>query len=249
MNYMLMLDFGTVLTGGLGFALFIAVGLILSGVIVSLFPNIPEYALRKILHVVAFTGVFFLYWMISTPWDVVVLLVICGILIIPLLKIVEKTHLIPWFFVEKSTGEIGRSLVVFLLSQALIVAVFEGLYGQRWLVCCQILMWGMGDAAAAIFGHLFGKTKITWPLADQEKTYVGCFVCIVFAFIGALLGCGAGYVFKNVVVTTFPLGLFSLLGISVVVSLVEVFSKKGRDTLWMPLVASVLLHIMSRIIW
>ena len=122
-----------------------------------------------------------------------------------------------------------------------IVALGWGLAGERAIAAAAILMWGIGDAAAALVGIYFGKHVVKLPIADGKKTWEG--TCAMF--LSALI-CGFG-------IFTVLKGVSPALAFSVCVptaaisALVELASKDGNDTVWVPLVtvaALALFHML-----
>ena len=81
-----------------------------------------------------------------------------------------------WFadlFIEKRPGEIKRSLVLLFTTFAVLTAVGWGLLSKQMITATAILMWGVGDAAAAIVGIPFGGHKVKIKLADGKKSWEG----------------------------------------------------------------------------
>ena len=69
----------------------------------------------------------------------------------------------PWFekfFVQKSKGEIKRSMLLLFAMFAAVIVVAWGIFGKPGIAAASILMWGVGDAAAALIGIPFGKHKV-----------------------------------------------------------------------------------------
>ena len=74
--------------------------------------GVPSFVFRKLLHIVAFTC-FTVMMLTAESWQATALTsVIIAVLIYPLLSLIEKE---PWYgrlFVQKSPGEIKRSLLM-----------------------------------------------------------------------------------------------------------------------------------------
>ena len=51
------------------------------------------------------------------------------------------------FFVQKSPGEIKRSLLMLFFMFAAVITVAWGIFGKPHIAAASILMWGMGDAS------------------------------------------------------------------------------------------------------
>ena len=135
--------------------------------------NVPKPVFRKLLHIVAFLLVPLLLHFTQNWITVVLALVLIVVLIYPILYLLENWSGYSTLFVEKKKGEVKLSLVLLCLANALTVALAGGLFNKPWLASAAILMWGLGDAAAALIGIRFGKHKVGLPLADHRKTWEG----------------------------------------------------------------------------
>ena len=135
--------------------------------------KIPSFIFRKLLHIAAFSC-FSVVVLSAKDWTAsVILAILIAVLIYPVLSLLEKE---PWYgklFVQKSKGEIKRSLLMLFFMFAALIAVGWGIFGEPVAVACAILMWGVGDAAAALIGIPFGKHKVKSRLTDGKKSYEG----------------------------------------------------------------------------
>ena len=61
---------------------------------------------------------------------------------------------------ERSPGELRKSLCALCLMFMLVTAVCWGWLGERRLALAAIFAWGPGDAAAALIGKRYGKTRL-----------------------------------------------------------------------------------------
>ena len=92
--------------------------------------KIPSFIFRKLLHIVAFTCVS-LTILTSKSWQAASLTcVVFAVIIYPLLALVEKENWYPKLFVEKTKGEIRRSLLMLFLMVAVMIAVCWGGYKE-----------------------------------------------------------------------------------------------------------------------
>jgi len=201
--------------------------------------KIPSYIFRKLLHIVAFACVS-LTILTSRNWQASALTcVIFAGLIYPLLALVEKETWYPKLFVEKTKGEIRRSLLMLFLMVAALIAVCWGIFGEPVLCAASILMWGTGDAAAALVGIPFGKHKIKTRWTDGKKSREGTAAMFAAAVISGLLmlllADGAG--FSRALLLAVP---GALLG-----ALTELFSPSEYDTVTVPSVIAALLLLIN----
>ena len=106
-----------------------------------------------------------------------------AVLIYPLLALVEKE---PWYgkiFVEKSPGEIKMSLLKLFFMFAAVIAVAWGIFDKRQVAAAAILMWGVGDAAAALIGIPFGRHKVMFQPVCGKKSWEGTAAMFAASFL------------------------------------------------------------------
>ena len=204
--------------------------------------KIPSYIFRKLLHIVAFTCVS-LTILTSKSWQASALTcVIFAGLIYPLLALVEKETWYPKLFVEKTKGEIRRSLLMLFLMVAALIAVCWGIFGEPVLCAASILMWGTGDAAAALVGIPFGKHKIKTRWTDGKKSREGTAAMFAVSFVSGLL------ILLLAHEAGLPYALISAAVGALFGALTELFSPSEYDTVTVPsVIAAVLLLINAAV--
>lgn len=198
--------------------------------------RIPREVFRKMLHAAAFTSTPVIMWL-SGDWRVAALVLwTFGAVVWPLLFALEGQ---PWYrglFVERRPHEVRRSLLIMFWGNALLVAIGWGLLDRADVVATSVLMWGFGDAAAALVGKRWGRHRTGLPLADPAKTWEGSgAMCAVSSAVGAT--------------SLMAFGTAGLLGClaravagAVVGAYVELITKNGNDTITVPYaIAAVLL--------
>ncbi len=108
--------------------------------------KIPSYVFRKLLHFVAFTCVSLMI-LAAGSWEAAALTsVLIAAAVYPILSAFETA---PWYeklFVQKSAGEIKKSLLLLFFMFAALISVSWGVFGKPALAAAAILMWGTGDA-------------------------------------------------------------------------------------------------------
>ena len=135
--------------------------------------KVPSYVFRKCLHLVAFTCVTVMIVCAESWQAAVIASVIIIIVIYPVLSLLERQAWFAPLFVQKSRGEIKRSLVMLFGMFAVLTAVSWGLFGNVCACAAAILMWGTGDAAAALVGIPYGNHKIKLKITDGKKSLEG----------------------------------------------------------------------------
>lgn len=149
--------------------------------------KIRSFIFRKLLHMIAFTCVSMMI-LAAESWQAAALTsILAAVIIFPILVIIEPE---PWYqrlFVEKSRGEIKRSTLMLFLMFAAVIAVSCGIFDEPHLAAAAILMWGTGDAAAALIGIPFGKHKVQLRITGGKKSWEGSAAMFAVAFLTGFL--------------------------------------------------------------
>ncbi len=200
--------------------------------------NIPSFVFRKLLHIFAFTC-FTVMMLAAGCWQAAALTsVVIAVAIYPLLAVFENEAWYGRLFVEKSHGEIRRSLLMLFFMFAAVIAVSWGMFGNPHAGAASILMWGVGDAAAALVGIPFGKHKIKMKFLDGKKSFEGSGAMLAastltgLGFLGIYCGYPAG-------VTLAAALLMALMGTAA-----ELVSPSEWDTVTVPAVMLVCVLII-----
>ena len=203
--------------------------------------KVPPFVFRKLLHIAAFTGVsLMILW--AESWLAAALTSgLLALILYPILHLAEKQ---PWFdrlFVQKSPGEIKRSMLLLFIMFTAVIAVAWGVFHQAELAAASILMWGVGDAAAALVGIPFGKHKVRCCFTDGKKSWEGSFAMLLSSFAVGVL------VLTLTQKTGWPRALLSA-GIGALVGTVtELFSPSEYDTITVPVVILAVLLALEMI--
>lgn len=201
--------------------------------------KVPSFVFRKLLHVVAFGGVSLMI-LLSDSWQAAAISSsLLAVALYPILSAIEGK---PWFerlFVQKSQGEIKRSMLMLFITFAVVIAVAWGVFGQPRMAAAAIIMWGAGDAAAALVGIPFGKHKVRLRLADGKKSWEGSFAMLLVSFVVGLF------------VLLFPEGVgvpkaLLLSGFGALVgAATELFSPSEYDTVTVPMAVLATLLVLG----
>ncbi|MCR5545447.1 MAG: phosphatidate cytidylyltransferase, partial [Lachnospiraceae bacterium] len=160
--------------------------------------------------------------------DAIVCLGIGAIASYCILSIMEKKDFFQEFFEEKFPHEVKRNLSGVFLTIAALEEFLAITIGEPMLVNVVIIVWGFGDAAAALVGIPFGKHKL--PIADKKKSIEGS---IAFVLVSTVLTSmfmaiampGMEFIVPNIV---------AILLAAIVGSIVEVIAKDKWDNLIVP---------------
>lgn len=197
--------------------------------------KVPQFVFRKLLHIVAFSCITMMIMTAGSWLSAALSAVIVAVALYPVLKMLENE---PWYsrlFVEKSKGEIKRSLLMLFLMFAVLIAVAWGIFGKMHACAAAILMWGIGDAAAALFGIPFGKHKVVSRLTDGKKSWEGT----AAMFIAATL---VGFAFLSVS-KVYPPGTAAIAAVlgGAVGAGIELISGSEYDTVTVPAAVLIIL--------
>lgn len=208
------------------------IGLIVPALVVLLLIRLlikpPSFVFRKLLHSAAFTGISVMI-LLADSWTAAACTSgLLALVLYPLLLIAEKQ---PWFdslFVQKSPGEIKRSMLLLFVMFTAVIAVAWGIFAQAERAAVAILMWGAGDAAAAVVGIPFGKHKVRSRFTDGKKSWEGAFAMLAVSFaVGMLvLGLSPEVGWQN---AWLPAAVGALVGTAT-----ELFSPSEYDTITVP---------------
>ena len=206
-------------------------------IIVRFTTNVPDYIFRKLLHVVAFTSIIPLAYSTNIWFIAVAVEIFFLIIVIAALWFFEKFSFYKKLFVEKRKHEVILSFITLFSLIAIMLAIFWGLLGEmhKYIAIAAIMAWGPGDAVAAIVGKKYGNHKLQGKMVEGVKSVEGSvgmaitsFVCVLPILL--LMSNHPWYISLA----------FSLL-VAPLASLTELFTKKGFDTITVPIVSAIVL--------
>ncbi len=207
--------------------------------LLKIWTGVPNELVRKIQHVSYSLSVFLLLRLFSAWYMAVGAALLLVVVAYPALMIVEKSPRYKKIFVDRSArgGELRKQLIYVQLSFAVLILIYWGLLGTDWhyIVAVAVMAWGFGDAAAALVGKAFGRHRVLHWLIEGPKTYEGTGAMILAAglavFLTLLIYAGKPwYVSFTVSIMVAP-----------VCGFIELFSRKGMDTLTVPFFAAALI--------
>lgn len=193
---------------------------------------------RKLLHSAAFLSPVVMMLLTDSWLAAALALVLFAAVVYPVLAFAERFKGFSSLLTEKRKGEIKNSLLLLFLSAAAIVGIFWGFLGQMYIASAGILMWGFGDAAAALVGKRFGRHRTGLKLADPEKTWEGTAAMFAVSFI---IGTVVLLLMSG---TPWYYCLAAAAVTSVFGAYTELISKGGNDTVTVPAVNCVMLAVL-----
>ena len=201
--------------------------------------KIPSFIARKTFHIMALV---FSTLMILTSqgWQAAALAaLLAAALIYPLLSALEKKSWYAALFVQKSPGEVKRSMLMIFAVIIAVVSIVWGLFGQQQLAAASILMWGAGDAAAALFGIPFGRHKVKSRLTDGKKSWEGSAAMLAASFLSAFSVLLWGQKLS------LPHALWSAAAAAVFAAVTELFTPGEFDTVTIPVASACALLLFA----
>ena len=205
--------------------------------------KVPDYVFRKLLHIVAFTSILPLAYSTNIWWIAVAVEIFFLILVIAVLRFFEKYPFYKELFVEKARHEVIISFIALFSMIALMLSVFWGGLGaeHKYIAVAAIMAWGPGDAAAAIVGKNFGKHKLQGKMIEGTKSVEGSASMAITSFVCVLP------ILLLMSYHPWYISLAFAAAIAPVASLTELFTKKGWDTITVPIVSALVLCLS--LIW
>ena len=204
--------------------------------------KIPSFIFRKFLHIVAFSCVTIMTLTANNWQSPALASVVIAAALYPILRLLENE---PWYgklFVQKEPGEIRKSLLMLFLMFAAIISVTWGIFGKPYIAAAAILMWGTGDAAAALVGIPLGKHKVHLKGTDGKKSWEGSAAMLAVSFI-----CGFCVLFFGHGMSI-PFAVLSSVLSAFSGTATELFTPSKYDTVTVPvMIAAVLLILASMI--
>lgn len=216
--------------GGMAAFLFPCVALLIP---VRFLTRIPAFIFRKLMHCVAFAAVTMAI-LTAGSWQAASLTF--GLAAIGAFAVLSSLENEEWYghlLVQKTPGEVKRSLTTFFLMVAALMAICWGVFGQQAIAATAILMWGTGDAAAALVGIPFGRHKVRW--ADGKKSWEGSAAMLAVSFAIGLC------MLLTVQKVPLPKALLSSCVCAFLGTATELFSPSEYDTVTVPIVIAAAL--------
>ena len=156
------------------------------------------------------------------------------------LHFAERLSFYKNLFVEKAKHEVITSFILLFGLLTVLLAVFWGVLGEqyKYITVVSIMAWGPGDAIAAIVGKNFGKHKLQGKLIEGVKSVEGSVGMLITSFVCTLA----------VLLTMSNHSLITSLAMALIIApiaaLTELFTKKGFDTITVPIAVCVVLSVM-----
>lgn len=197
---------------------------------------------RKLLHTAAFMSSVIIMNLTDNWIAAAFTLILFAAVVYPALALAEKWKGFSELLTEKKAGEIKKSLLLLFISDAVITAVMWGVFDLKYAAQAAILMWGVGDAAAALIGKRYGKHKIKHRFSDPNKSWEGTTAMFGFSFaVGVIVMClVSGQPWYYSVIAAAAASAFG--------AYTELVTKNGNDTVTVPAVNCIVLLVAELIV-
>lgn len=204
--------------------------------------GVPFEWARKLQHIAYSLSIFLLLNLFSTWLAAAAGAALLLVLAFPALLLLERKAWYRRTFVDRTArgGELRRQLVYVQLSFTRLLFVFWGLLDLRPVIGAAVMGWGFGDAAAALVGKALGRRRFVHRLIESAKTFEGTAAMTVVGGLALWLT----LMFYAGVPWYAALLLASLVG--PLCAAVELFSRRGTDTITVPLSAALALTPLLR---
>ena len=200
---------------------------------------IPKELWRKLLHLVAYTSSLFMMFESNDWLAASVCCLLFAAVVYPILHYAERWKGYAGLFNQRHPGEVKKSLLLLFCTHAVLIALCWGWLDKPYIAVTSILMWGVGDTAAALIGKRYGRHHITLPSADTKKTWEGSAAMMLTAFL-------AGFV--SMIITA-PVAWYACLVYTAIAAPVaayaELISHGGNDTVTVPAAVAAVLCLLS----
>lgn len=197
--------------------------------------QIPDEMFRKTLHFILLFSYIPFVFAFEVWWYSVLLTVVMEIIIYPILALAEKLPVFSSFVTERRHGEFKQSFLLAFTMLAVCNTICWGILGDNYLGLACMYAWGVGDAFAALIGKRFGKHRITWKYADNRKSAEGS----AAMFFTSAIAVSCVLLAHNHL--TAPAYIVIPVAGSAVSTLVEMVTKDGRDTIYCPAAAMLVM--------
>lgn len=217
-----------------GFAILVAHFLALASSVLLLrkFVNLPKEVSRKLLHLILLSSLPVFLYAFDRWWISALAAISFALIVYPVLSLGERIKGYADLLVQRSNGEIKRSLLLVFAMFAALIAIGWGWLDDKLLVLICVFAWGFGDAAAALVGKHLGKIPLEGRLIEGRKSVEGTVAMFAVSFLTVLI----------LLLIRGGLPWFAYLPIAFIAgavsAVVELYTLKGFDTVTCPFAAA-----------
>lgn len=122
-----------------------------------------------------------------------------------------------------------------LTMQVLLIVIFRPILSQPFHAVMGMLIWGVGDAAAAVVGTKYGRINFPGIIMSRRKTLAGTLALIISVGLTVILVVNI----SGVITFRGPVLFLYALVLAITAALAEGTARKGLDSLTMPLFTAI----------
>lgn len=209
--------------------------------------GVPAETARKGQHVAFFLAIF-LWLEAFTAWTwAVTTIAAIAVLAYATLYRLEDTPTYRRTLTDRAPhgGELRRQIVYAHVASAALIAATWGALGPegRYLAAAAMMASGAGDLAAFVVGRTYGRTSFPSRHVASAKTVEGSAAMLVAAFAAVTLTLA---LYGGL---PWPASALAGLWVAPAASTTELLSRRGSDTLTVPLVSGAALLAFHLLVW
>ncbi len=222
-----------------------------------IFP-LPREVIRKFYHIFFSFSIFILLYAFNS-W-LVALVVILLFFLVALIYLTLEEYVLPFKLIDLDRRknyrirEVSIQIIYIIIMQAILLLVFRYFLNQPFHAAIGVLVWGVGDAAAAVIGKLYGRYNFNGPVLSPAKTLEGTGSLILLSWLTVMV-LGALYhysLFPAAFLELLPggagLALYALF-LAVTAGLIEAVSRIGLDTITVPVAVALVSYLSLLVIF
>lgn len=206
------------------------------------YTKIHKEIIRKTYHIFASSSIFILLYFFDNPIQSMLTITLSFLSFFLIILTTNKFKKLDKLRITRNTQKYDFEkqifFVIFNFNLVIFIFWFLGGNNNKYHALLGIMIWGVGDAFAAIIGKLYGKIKFKNNIFDNKKTVEGT---IAFYLSGLIISFIIIIFFGKI--KLFPALLISSI-LSTIGFLIEAASKKGWDNFLLPISISTASYLL-----
>ncbi len=210
--------------------------------LISKLISLPRELIRKMFHILASFSIFILLEVYLSWWNAFLTTfffygsVHVGSKLLIYLGKLKEIHIAR----KEGSIEISNQIANIGITKCILILVFWGILGPqgKLYIVLGFITWGIGDATAALIGKFWGINRIKNILFDPKKTLEGSLSMAASSFLTLVI------IFIFYGQTSILYAVINAFIIAPFGTIVEGMSKKGSDTITLPVSISAFSYIL-----
>jgi len=225
---------------------------------IKLIFSLHREVVRKFYHIFFSFSIFILLYAFQS-W-LAALVVILLFFMVALVYLTLEEYVFPFKFIDLDRRgnhrirEVSLQVIYIIIMQSILLLVFRYYLSQPYHAAIGVLVWGVGDAVAAVIGKYYGSLNFNGPVFSPFKTLEGTLSLIFLSWLTVML-VGALYHYSlipAVLLDMLPGGtglVIYALFLAVTAGLVEAVSRIGLDTITVPVAVAFVSYLSLLVIF